>query len=323
MASNASAACRVVLATARFSPPSVTLVGCPGVHTGIRREPEHLLGRVEGDLELVVTRREGAGVVDAAGQFRLLVERQERNTALDGVLQHRGEHERPVDLQRRLALLEGQPRGALVGLGDRRVRTRRGGHRLDDLQRLDRRRAMLGGVGQRDVLAVIGKNLSASTFQQCVEPDHQALVLLGLHGDPARLALGVQPGRLGHHAVPGVGRRGHQIGPVPKQLGVGGDRCGVQLVLPLGRLQRAGQRVGRSRRPRPGRSGRRTAEAPNRPRRTPRSTPRPAPSGRGCGRCRSAGAPAAAVGRRRPWADCAVRCGTGRRVPRCTAWPRR
>ena len=177
------------------------------------------------------------------GQFGLLVERQERHPALDRVLQHRGEHERPVDFQRRLALLERQPRGALVGLGDRRVGARRGGHRLDDLQRLDRRRPMLRGVGQRDGLAVIGKHLSASAFQQRVEPHHQALVLLGLHRDPAGLALGVQPGRLGDHPVPGVRRRSHQICSVPEQLGIGGDGCGIELALPLGGFQRAGQGV--------------------------------------------------------------------------------
>ena len=229
----------------------------------------------------------------------ILVERQEAHAALDGVLQHRRQHERPVHLERGFALLERQPRGALVGLGDRRVGARRGGNGLHDLQRLDGRGAMLGGVGQRDGLAVIGKHLTASAFQQRVEPHHQTLVLLGLQRDPARLALGVQPRRLGHHAVPRGRRLVHQIRAVPKQLGVRRDRarrtaCPATWPSPAARAACCWWR-----RPRPGRTDRRKAATPNPPRRTRRSTPRRAPSRRVSCRCRSAAGPVAGAGRRR------------------------
>ena len=183
----------------------VTLAGSPGMHARVVREAEHLLAGVVGGVELLVGRRERPDVVDAACQRRVLVERQEGHAALDRVLEHRRQHERPVHLERGVALLERQARGGLVGLGDRRIGAGRGGDVLDDLQRLHRGRAVLGGVGQRDGLAVVGEHLAAGTVQQRVEPHHQTLVLLGLHGDPARLARGVQPRGLGHHRVPVAG----------------------------------------------------------------------------------------------------------------------
>ncbi len=221
----------------------------------------------------------------AARQRGIVVQRQERHAALDRVLQHRRQYERPVHLERGFALLQRQPCSALVGLRDRRIGARRGSNRLHDLQRLDCRGPVLVGVGQCDGLAVVGKNLTASAFQQRVEPHHQTLVLLGLQCDPARLALGVQPGRLGHHAVPRRRRLVHQIRSVPEQLGVRGDRRGVELVLPLGGFQWPGQACRWSRRIRPAPTGRRTAATPNPPRRTRRSTPRRVPSRRASCRC--------------------------------------
>lgn len=202
MASNASALCLLVSATATFNPEG-DLRRLARQHAGVRRESENRLGGVEGGSELFVRRRECAGVTDRPGQVGALVQREERHATLDRVLHERRQHVRPVHFERGVALLERQPRGGLVGLGDRRVGARCGRDGLDGLQRLDRGGAMFGRVGQRDFRPVVGEHLAACAFQQGVEPHHQAFVLLALRrnqlGSPAacrRVAVSTMPSQV-------------------------------------------------------------------------------------------------------------------------------
>lgn len=214
-------------------------------HTGIRREAEDFLAGLIGDAELLVAGRERPDVVDAAGQAWILVEGQNGHTAFHRVLQHGCQRVRPVDRECGPALFDRQPRGALVGAGDRRIRPGRGRHRFEDPQRIDGGGPVRRRVGQRDAAAVLGEHPAAATGQQRVEPDHQAFALIGLHGDPAGLPRGVQSGGLAHHPIPGSRRLTHQIGAIPKQLGVGRDGGREQLAFPARRRQRARQDVGR------------------------------------------------------------------------------
>ena len=114
---------------------------------------------------------------------------------------------------------------------------------------------MFGGVVERHLVRVVGiDHLAARAREYRVEPDHQAFILLALHHDVARPALGEAAGRVGHHAVPRLGGLAlvegvaQNILAVPEQLGVGPDRDRVKafrvivLGLPLGGLERTTER---------------------------------------------------------------------------------
>ena len=229
---------------------------------------------------------------------RILAQRQKVHAALHGVLQHGRQHKRPVDLQCGLTLFDRQPCGGRVAAGDRRIGSGGVGHRLEDPQCVYGGGPVRGGVGQRDVVAVFGEHLTAAADQQRVEPDHQALALVGLHSYPAGLACGVQPGRLGHHAHSSLRWLLHQICSVPKQLGIGRDGCARTACASSGPSPAGLAGCRRWRRPRHDPPGRRTAAVPSPPRRIRPSTPRPAPSHPACGRDRSAAGPTAIAARR-------------------------
>ena len=136
--------------------------------------------------------------------------------------------------------LEGRTGLLLAGGGHRRWRGRGPGEAADDLgRRISRRGVDLRG----GVLAGfdVADDLAAGRHDQGVDPDHVALVPVGLHPDHLVLALG----RL-DHLVPGEARRGGVDAgrlrgrlAVPEQLGVGPERRRHELVVPVGRLQRA------------------------------------------------------------------------------------
>ena len=101
-----------------------------------------------------------------------------------------------------------------------------------------------GGLGRRDrrpPCCSSAEDLAAGRVDQRVEPHRQALVLGALFLDVVRLALLGELDRVVDHLGPGLGRVGHQVLAVPEQLGVGVDRGGVELAVPGGGLQRAGQ----------------------------------------------------------------------------------
>ena len=212
-------------------------------HPRVGRETEDLPAGVVSDAELLIVGHERPEAVDAARQFGNPVERQEWHAAFHRVLQYRGQHKRPVDLQSGPALFDRQPCGALVGPGDRRVGSLRGGHRFDDPQRGHGGGPVFGGIGQGDVTAVLGEHLAAGAHQQGVEPHHQTLTLVGLHRNPAGAAARMQPRRVGHHGIPAMRRLVHQISSIPKQLGIGGDGGAIQPAPPGGGCERARQGI--------------------------------------------------------------------------------
>ena len=90
----------------------------------------------------------------------------------------------PVDLERGLALLHGQPGGALVGPADRRVGPGRGGHRLEDSQGVD------GGRPVRCDDLAVGKQIAGVLEDHdAVAKQGPALLRMAGHG-AGRLAIG-------------------------------------------------------------------------------------------------------------------------------------
>ena len=161
----------------------------------------------------------------------------------------------------------------------------------------------------RSISSGLGEDVAAGRLEHLVEPDHQALVLVGLDLDQA--LVGAELDALVDHLVPGLRRLRDPVGAVPEQLGVRPQRRRVELALELGRLDDAREDVLRSpRRRRPAGTARSSRRW-----RTRRSRSRPSRSGRPTSPRRRAGGRAARAGRRRRRAGTRTRCCRRRSTP--------
>ncbi len=145
--------------------------------------------------------------------------------------------ERPVQLEGTASLLERQTDLVLLLVGQRRVRQPGGADLLQDLQPTH------GALVDDHRLAVLGQDAPARRLGEGVVDDDETLVLGSGEENLVRLALVTQlPGHL-DHLVPRARRLGGDAVVVPEQLHVRVLRRGVELAVPLRRLERAGEHV--------------------------------------------------------------------------------